>query len=313
MASNGGDELLDAIEKYAIEHNRNFELHSWQFLPDELKNRYTRIKFVIDRELFLDVCNWKQFNGYLEHPPLDYQNFACSFNGDRQIGRMLLTSALNRYGWFNPEYCSKNFTIDPDELHGSIMQIAPDKGEAYSRILVKDSDLDFFNSVYSINFVKPEDMVRGVNGRWMNAFDRHKYNIDKLANKITKCFVNIVSETRATSNIPAPTEKPLYSVLTRGLFVGYASPGWHQYLEEMHGFKRFTKIFDYSFDYIRCPIERLFALLGMLNRYANLSMSDLRDLYEIEKDTIEHNYDMFVSGEYIKYIYDRSWPGLPKN
>ena len=103
----------------------------------------------------------------------------------------------------------------------------------------------------------------------------------------------------ATSYYPFVTEKFLYSVATRGLFLSYAQPGWHEHLEKYYGFKRYTKLFDYRFDTIENPIERLVELMSMISKFSVLSLDDWRDLYLLEQDTIEYNYDHYFSRRYL--------------
>jgi hypothetical protein len=111
--------------------------------------------------------------------------------------------------------------------------------------------------------------------------------------------MHIVRETMATRYYPYETEKFLYSIVTRGLFLAYAQPGWHSHLEKYYGFKRYTKLFDYRFDDIQNPIERLVELITMISKFSCLSPAEWTDLYEIEQDTIEYNYDHYFSGVYL--------------
>ena len=106
----------------------------------------------------------------------------------------------------------------------------------------------------------------------------------------------------ATSYYPFVTEKLLYSVVTRGLFLAYAQPGWHSHLEKYYGFKRYTKLFDYRFDDIQNPIERLVELITMISKFSCLSPAEWTDLYEIEQDTIEYNYNHYFSQQYLECL-----------
>jgi hypothetical protein len=103
----------------------------------------------------------------------------------------------------------------------------------------------------------------------------------------------------ATSYYPFVTEKFLYSVVTRGLFLTYAQPGWHDYVEKYYGFKRYIKLFDYRFDAIQNPVERLVELMTMISKFSVLSSDDWKDLYLLEQDTIEYNYDHYFSKDYL--------------
>ena len=98
------------------------------------------------------------------------------------------------------------------------------------------------------------------------------------------------------------TEKFLYSIVTRGLFLAYAQPEWHQHLEKYYGFKKYTQLFDYRFDSIQNPVERLTELMTMISKFSLLTPHEWHDLYLLEQDTIEYNYDHYFSGDYLKCL-----------
>ena len=123
-----------------------------------------------------------------------------------------------------------------------------------------------------------------------------------MENKLTQSFLHIVSETIATSYYPFVTEKFLYSIVTRGLFLSYAQPGWHAHIEKYYGFKLYTKLFDYRFDSITNPVERLVELMTMVGKFSKLTPFEWHDLYLIEQDNIEFNYDHYFSGNYLNVL-----------
>ena len=106
----------------------------------------------------------------------------------------------------------------------------------------------------------------------------------------------------ATSYVPFVTEKFLYSIVTRGLFLAYAQPGWHDHLEKYYGFKKYTKLFDYRFDTIENPVERLVEMITMISKFSKLSPGDWHDLYQLEQNTIEYNYDHYFSKGYLSCL-----------
>ena len=119
---------------------------------------------------------------------------------------------------------------------------------------------------------------------------------------MTQSFVHVVSETLSTSYYPLITEKCFYSIATRGLFLSYAQPNWHEHLENYYGFRLYKNLFDYRFDSIKNPVERLVELLTMISKFQKLSTHDWTDLYELEKENIEYNYDHYFSGTYYDYF-----------
>ena len=228
--------------------------------------------------------NLSKFKKYNKHPAIDYKNFICSFNGTAHVGRRLLVSILQKFEYFNPDYCSKNFSYTLNTLDGHMSEF--NHSRFYRKFFISDNSEEFFQKIYSFGHVRFE----------------HDKNIYNLENKLTQSFVHIVSETMATSYYPFVTEKFLYSIVTRGLFLGYAQPGWHDHVEKYYGFKKYNKLFDYRFDTIQNPVERLVELISMISKFSKLSCHDLYDLYLMEQDTVNFNYDHYFSGDYLKTL-----------
>jgi hypothetical protein len=256
-----------------------------QFLSNEVTNLYSdlKIKFNVQHQIY---GNLKWFESYHIHPEPTFKNFLCSFNGSPHVSRKLLASSLDRFGWFNPETCSKNFSYTTDILDGHIRELV-DNSEFYRKFFIHDRSDEFFGTINSCG-----------------AYHRnnHSKNIHNLEHKLTSSFLHVVSETLATSYYPFVTEKFLYSVVTRGLFLAYAQPGWHAHVEHYYGFRKYKHIFDYRFDTIQNPVERLIELMSMISKFSVLSCDDWRDLYEMEIDTIEYNYDHYFSGRYLEVL-----------
>ena len=242
--------------------------------------------------LQLTKKRWPMFDSlqlYNTHPELNYKNFVCSFNGSEHVSRKFLVSILKKFGYFNPDYCSKNFSYTTNKLDGHIYDYVSNDIEFYRKFFISNNSEDFFQSIKSFGHVK------------FDQFD-HDKNIYNLENKLTESFLHLVSETMATSYVPFVTEKFLYSVITHGLFLAYAQPGWHNHVEKYYGFKRYTKLFDYRFDSIQNPVERLVELMTMISKFSVLSSADWKDLYQLEADTIEYNYDHYFSGNYLEHL-----------
>ena len=106
----------------------------------------------------------------------------------------------------------------------------------------------------------------------------------------------------ADSYYPFVTEKFLYSIVNRGLFLGYAQPGWHKIIENNYGFRLYTNLFDYRFDSIINPIERLIELMTMISKFSKLTSAEWHDLYLLESESIEYNYDHYFSKSYLKSL-----------
>ena len=258
------DDQLLVITDYRFQH--------------DCMDHYPKLKFAWG-DTWVNSC----FQNYHAHPDIDHRNFLCSFNGSPHVGRKLLVACLHRFGWFDPRYVSKNFTYDLDGLDGHINDyLDPDRARFYRKFLIGEDSGEFGATESGFGHVK---------------FD-HARNIYNLDHRITQSFLHVVSESAATAYYPFVTEKFLYSVITRGLFLAYAQPGWHQHVSRLWGFKLYDKIFDYSFDSIENPVIRLVELMTMISKFSMLSRADWHDLYSMEKDSIEFNRDHYYSGGY---------------
>lgn len=276
------NDILDKIAGLARDSGHSIELHNSYVFTDQMQKKYPEIKFKFDA-----FYGFYAFKDYNVHPSRTFSNFLSSFNGSAHVSRKLLVAVLDRFGWFDTDTCSKNFQFTVDSLDGHLYDyLDPNAHRFYRPFFIGDHSHGFFDTITSFGHDRCD----------------HARNIHKLEHGLTKSFLNIVSETLATSYYPFFTEKFLYSVVTRGLFLGYAQPGWHNHIEKYVGFRRFDKIFDYRFDTIKNPIERLVELMSMIAKFSVLSTSDWRDLYEMEIDTIEYNYDHYFSGRYLKEL-----------
>jgi len=224
--------------------------------------------------------------GFNIHSPVNFKNFLVSFNGSDHVSRKLVVSALQQQGWFNPEYSTKNFVMSPASIDGHIDDIVKDKSRFYRKFFAITDD-QFNDSVCSMQYRKI--------GRQLNC--------EILTDRMAESFVHVVSETMATSQSPIISEKIFYSIVNRGLFVPYAGLLAVEYFSSVLGFKRYDTLFDYRFDSISNPIERLVELLSMLSKFSKLTKLDWHDLYLMEIENIEYNYDHFFSENFVKHYY----------
>lgn len=254
----------------------------------DLRSSYPEVAFDFDIDNWIKNNFINHFHRYNIHPETDLQYFLCCFNGSPHVSRKLLVSILEQFGYFNNHTCSKNFQFSTNILDGHIEDLIPEQHRLYKKFFIGQDSEKFFQAKISFGHADLRS-------------DPYS-TLLRLAPLITQSFLNIVSETLATSHYPFVTEKFLFSVVNRGLFVAYAQPGWHDHLERYYGFRLYDKIFDYRFDNIKNPVARLVELISMISKFSKLSPDDWQDLYHIERDTIEHNYDWYFSGNYLKKL-----------
>jgi len=287
---NRRNKFFDSIHNRAAADKVRIVLRYTNFLPARVHAEYPNfdIKFWLNS---FQKVNLAEFVDYTGSYPTVYKNFICSFNGVGHISRQLLTAGLAQRGLFDTETCSKNFKFTTDMLDGHLQQLAGGKERLLRKFFMCNNNEDFFQTVYSFGH---------------NRF-QHGSNLRKLEGVLTTSFLNLVSESVATSYVPFVTEKFLYSVVTKGLFVAYGQPFWHQDLARYYGIKLYNRIFDYRFDVIENPVERLVELISMIAKFQKLSVADWTDLYDMERDTIEYNYDHYRSGNFFKMLENASY------
>lgn len=261
-------------------------LTEYLFFDNKVMQKYKLLDICFSADLWDRAMKISQFKTYNVHPEINFKNFICSFNGTAHVGRQLLTSILSNQGYFNPKYCTKNFSYNNDWItsHLKNLDLSEDEVRLYEKFFYTSND--FNSTVFSFGHVRFE----------------HDKNIYNLEDKLTQSFLHIISETMSTSYHPFVTEKFIYSIVTRGLFLSYAQPNWHGHIEKYLGYKLYDTIFDYSFDEIQNPVIRLTKLIEMVSKFSKLSFDDWKDLYQLEQDNIEYNYDHYFSGSYLECI-----------
>lgn len=279
------EDMSNDILDFLVEKEYQGELYSQYMFDDRILKKYP-LDFKFDIETQCEII-MRHFYGYKTPPEIEFENLVCTFNGAAHISRQLLVSCLHNFGMFNPTYSSKNFTFSRDNIDGIIQSYCGEDDAFYNKFILTTPS--FGNTIYCDDYTRY----------------KHWDNVKNLEGRIRKSFVHVVSETMATSYYPFVTEKFLYSVVTKGLFVAYGQPGWHNQIESNYGFKLYCRIFDYSFDNIQNPVKRLIALVSMIQKFGMLSYDDLYDLYLMEKDTIEFNYDHYYTNGYMEYL--RKW------
>lgn len=217
-----------------------------------------------------------------------FDNFLCVFARSNQLGRSLLLLDLQTRGWLTPNNFSKHFVIS---------RYFTLRNQAVTRLGISQQiPDDFWRLLHQIDFDSSSD---------------HVHNYQALAPVMARNFVQIVSETFAYSPVPFWTEKFLYPIIAKTLWVAHAAPGYHHYLKKYFGIK-FYSCFDYSFDTIPDHTARQKAMLDMLAPFAAMTAVQWQQIYDQQQDIISYNYNLFRSGQLTKNFVQRS-PDLSVN
>lgn len=286
FSKNYTNTILDRIKDY------NITVWSQYIFTEQIKLNYPNLTLKFDLSLpestALAPTSLQNCTKLKTHK--SFSNFVCSFNGSDHISRQFLISALYKVGWFNTEYNSKNFSTFCDRIDGNISSFFNDNQQSrfYRKFIINESKSaeEFYKSIIGFNYVA----------------DDQEHNINTLIDKINSSFVQIVSETKGDSYYPFISEKFVYPIIAKSLWVAYAQPGYHKYLATYYGFKQYNKLFNYNFDAIQNPVKRLVELLSMLSKFSKLTKLEWHDLYSMEQDTIQYNYDHYVSGDYLTQL-----------
>lgn len=133
---------------------------------------------------------------------------------------------------------------------------------------------------------------------WLSVNKEVQRNYAALNPIIQDCFVQIVGETVGESYVPFPTEKCMYPIANKTLWVAYAQPGWYAWVEKHWGFQKFD-CFDYSFDSVLDPQKRLDTLIEMLRPFQH---RDWAAIYKQQQHTLDYNFELLKSRTFIKNL-----------
>ena len=256
----------------------------WRF-DDRVKDNYPNLNLKYEgpggwffRLLDYKTTDWNK----------SFDNFISTFNGSAGTGRNLLVAYLHKSKWFDPTYSSKNFTFTLDELDGNLqLYLNGDEERFYRKFFISDNADEFYQTPYAFDYTS---------ALHHEATNR---NMQILLPKMNASCIQIVGESYSTTYHSWVTEKFLFPVIAKSIWIAHGQPGWYRELADW-GFKRFDRIFDYSFDEIQHPVKRVVAMLSMLSKFSNLSKADWHDIYESERETIEFNYDHYYSKDFMK-------------
>jgi hypothetical protein len=103
-------------------HAQNYlkKIYTQYFINNQIAQRYPSLDIEFSVSL-QNKINLQHFTNYNIHPDLNYKNFICSFNGSAHVSRKLLISILEKFGYYDPAYCSKNFSYTTEFNKGIIL------------------------------------------------------------------------------------------------------------------------------------------------------------------------------------------------
>ena len=131
--------------------------------------------------------------------------------------------------------------------------------------------------------------------------------IDALP-QLMESFLYIVTETCFWENKHHLTEKIFRPIITKHPFVLLGCKDNLHYLKK-YGFQTFDNWWDESYDQIIDPIERMKAVVKIINDISAMSNEDLEAMLQEMKYVLDHNYNLFYS----KDLINTAWKELKEN
>jgi len=126
---------------------------------------------------------------------------------------------------------------------------------------------------------------------WLSLFDQ-----------AADSLLYLVTETVATGRRHHITEKTFKPIAMGMPFVLVATAGSLEYLRS-YGFKTFGHVWDESYDAILDDHERIAAVASLLKSLCDLSVTERIALYNLCRETIEHNWNHFYNGGFERILW----------
>jgi hypothetical protein len=140
-----------------------------------------------------------------------------------------------------------------------------------------------------INFAGETD--HPMHSCWLSLFDQ-----------AADSLLYLVTETVATGRRHHITEKTFKPIAMGMPFVLVATQGSLEYLRS-YGFKTFGHVWDESYDAIQDDHERIAAVASLLRSLCDLSVTERLALWQVCRETIEHNWNHFYNGGFEKILW----------
>ena len=126
--------------------------------------------------------------------------------------------------------------------------------------------------------------------------------------EMMESFLHVVTETCFWETKNHLTEKIFKPIVARQPFVLLGCANNLKYLRS-YGFKTFDAWWDESYDSIEDPVQRIQAVVKIINDICQMSDEDLKSMLQGMKYVLQHNYELFYSQSFI----DHAWAELTTN
>ena len=147
------NDVLYSLNNWCLEQDTKLNIDCQQIMEDSVLHQYNRLTIRFGMALQYNII-MKHFEMYTVHPRIEFDNFLCSFNGSAHVSRQLLSSIINKFGYFNPAYCSKNFAYSNDFIseHLQYLDLTSNEIQLYRKFFIDNSE--FNDTIYSFGHVR---------------------------------------------------------------------------------------------------------------------------------------------------------------
>lgn len=210
--------------------------------------------------------------------------------GNSRVYRSLFVSQLaerNLLDYGHISY-SKNCPV-----HGSYIN---NLNEAVQKSLVDQNQAD--KAVKQLDTIKHELRIDNPSSTYIDNDSMTLGPIDKLM----ESFVYVVTETCFWETKKHLTEKIFKPIVAKQPFILLGCANNLEYLKE-YGFKTFGSWWDESYDKIENPLERINAVVDIVEKICSLDNKTLEDMLVDMQAVLDHNYNLFFSKEFVDNAY----------
>jgi hypothetical protein len=163
-------------------------------------------------------------------------------------------------------------------------------------------DQDYANSII-------EQLKKIPNGLRIDNVDSTYIKNDSMTlgpiHKLMESFVYVVTETCFWDSKKHLTEKIFKPIVAKQPFILLGCAHNLKYFKE-YGFKTFDQWWDESYDDINDPVERLKAVVNIIEKLCQLDLNTLESMLKEMKDVLDYNFNLFYSTDFI----DNAWNEL---
>lgn len=295
---------LDSIEKY-IDNNglRNVTVKTCDYNIEKFYLHYRpKMKLEAD-DLFVKFFDLNEFEPLDDSNTGDFTKKFISMNWRYTPHRQLIAAYLANFevDSYITWYFKSDMSVVSVEPWYSIHEWIQKNPEAFQKMITGFNKLNS-KSPWNIDLkVKEHTLISDKYFKKMfpvgMIFDHKTQNFgdnkDRLKTAYADVFMDIVNESRFAQPTANYSEKVYRPMFYKKPFVLVAPPHTLHYLK-MQGFETFSDFWDESYDAMEDHESRLFAIFKIIDQISNMSIGQLKEMYNKMLPILEHNRKLLL-------------------